>query len=273
MDVSQSIPAYQVRDIKSPYGLLRDSIPIPGEVVQAMSDSIVELKSNFSPAILIGPPNSLVFEVDEGRGYSDPQSVIVTNSGVFGSILGASLTSSAAFVKVSPSTVGGLAVNESGDFIVEVDSTGLLAASSPYPESVVVQDPMATNNPQTIPVLVNVRPKAVIASSIALVTFNVVRPLNGQYPAIPTQTFNVSNAGPLGSVLGYDIRALTGLCGNWLRSWLPSEGTLQSGESEAITVSVQPPNGMLQGTYSEKLRIIGYSSNNYVDVEIQLVIT
>lgn len=273
VDVSQSVPSYLVRDIKSPYGLLRDSIPIPGEVVQAMADSIVELKSNFSPAILIGPPTSLVFEVDEGRGYSDPQSVLITNSGVFGSILGASLTSSAAFVKVSPSTVGGLAVNESGDFTVEVDSTGLLAASSPYPESVVVQDPTATNNPKTVPVLINVRPKALITSSSILVTFNVVRPLNGQFPQIPTQTFNVGNGGPAGSVLEYDIRALTGLCGNWLRSWLPSEGTLQSGDSEAITVNVQPPYGMLQGTYSEKLRIIGYSSNNYVDVEIQLVIT
>lgn len=273
VDVSQSVPSYLVRDIKSPYGLLRDSIPIPGEVIQAMADSIVELKSNFSPAILIGPPTSLVFEVDEGRGYSDPQSVLITNSGVFGSILGASLTSSAAFVKVSPSTVGGLAVNESGDFTVEVDSTGLLAASSPYPESVVVQDPTATNNPKTVPVLINVRPKALITSSSILVTFNVVRPLNGQFPQIPTQTFNVGNGGPAGSVLEYDIRALTGLCGNWLRSWLPSEGTLQSGDSEAITVNVQPPYGMLQGTYSEKLRIIGYSSNNYVDVEIQLVIT
>jgi hypothetical protein len=273
MDVSQSIPAYQVRDIRSPYGLLRDSIPIPGEVVQAMADSIVELKSNFSPAILIGPPTSLVFEVDEGRGYSDPQSVIITNSGVFGSILSASLTSSASFVKVSPSTVGGLAVNESGSFIVEVDSTGLLATSSPYSESVSVQDPTATNNPRTVPVLINVRPKALVATSTVLVTFNVVRPLNGQYPAIPTQTFSISNGGPSGSVLEYDIKALTGLCGNWLRSWLPSEGTLQSGQSEVITVAVQPPNGMLQGTYSEKLRVIGYSSNNYVDVEIQLVIT
>lgn len=273
VDVSQSVPAYQVRDIKSPYGLLRDSIPIPGEVIQAMADSIVELKSNFAPTILIGPPTSLVFEVDEGRGYSEPQSVLITNRGVFGSILGASLTSSASFVKVSPSSVGGLAVNEGGDFTVEVDSTGLLAANSPYPESVAVQDPSATNNPQTVPVLINVRPKALITSSDLLIIFNVVRPLNGQFPQVPTQTFSVGNAGPLGSVLEYDIRALTGLCGNWLRSWLPAEGTLQSGQGELITVTVQPPNGMLQGTYSEKLRIIGYSSNNFVDVEIRLVIT
>ena len=273
VDVSQSVPAYQVRDIKSPYGLPRDSIPILGEVIQAMADSIVELKSNFAPSILIGPPASLVFEVDEGRGYSDPQSALITNQGVFGSILGASLTVSAPFVRVSPSMVGGLAINESGSFTVEVDSTGLLAANSPYPESIIVQDPTATNNPQTVPVLINVRPRALITSSDTVVIFNVVRPLNGQYPLVPQQTFSIGNMGPPGSVLEYDIRAITGLCGNWLRSWLPSEGTLQATEGELITVTVQPPTGMLQGTYSEKLRIIGYSSNNYIDVEIRLVIT
>jgi hypothetical protein len=273
VDVSQSAPAYQVRDIKSPYGLLRDSIPIPGEVVQAMAESIVELRSNFSPNILIGPPSSLVFDVDEGRGYSIPQSVLITNSGVYGSILGASLTSSASFVKVSPSTIGGLAVNESGGFSVEVDSTALVASSSPYSETLVVQDPTATNNPQSVPILINVRPRALISSDTLLLTFNVVRPLNGVYPQVPTQDFTVGNSGPLGSVLEYDIRALTGLCGGWLRSWLPAEGILQAGEGEVITVTVQPPDGTLQGTYSEKLRVIGYSSNNYVDVEIRLVIT
>lgn len=273
VDVSQSIPSYQVRDIKSPYGLLRDSIPIPGDVIQAMSESIVELTSNFAPSILIGPPSSLVFEVDEGRGYSEPQSAVLTNTGVYGSILGASLTSSAAFVRISPSSVGGLAVNESGSFTVEVDSTSLLAAHGPYNETVAVQDPTATNNPQSVPVLINVRPRALVTSSTLLLIFNVVRPLNGIYSPVPTQDFTVGNSGPLGSVLEYDIRALTGLCGGWLRSWLPAEGTLQAGEGEVITVSVQPENGTTQGTYSEKLRVIGYSSNNYVDVEIRLVIT
>jgi hypothetical protein len=238
-----------------------------------MADSIAELKVNFAPSILVGPPSILTFAVDEGRGYSPSQSVLLTNTGVYGSILGASLTSSASFVKVNPSSVGGLAVNESGDFMVEVDSTNLLASSSPYAETIAIQDPTATNNPQTVPVVINVRSKALISSDPLLLVFEVVRPLSGPFPQIPTQNFVVENAGPLGSVLEYDIRALTGLCGGWLRSWLPAEGTLQSGESETITVSVQPQEGTLQGTYSEKLRVIGYSSNNYVDVEIRLVVT
>jgi hypothetical protein len=273
LDVSQSTPTYQVRDVVSPYGLLRDSIPIPGPVIQAMSDSITELKANFAPSILIGPPTSLTLFVDEGRGFSPSQTVGLTNTGVYGSILGANLTSSAAFVVVNPTSVGNLSINESGDFTVAVDSTSLLAASSPYLETVIVQDPTATNNPQTLPITINVRPKATIGASSILLIFSVTRPLSGSFPTVPTQTFDVQNTGPAGSVLDFDIRALTGLFNNWLRSWLPAEGELNSGGSQTVTVTVQPPDNLFQGTYSEKLRISGYSSNNFLDVEIRLVIT
>lgn len=273
LDVSQSIPTYQVRDVISPYGLLRDSIPIPGPVVQAMADSITELQANFAPSILIGPPSSLIFSVDEGRGFSPAQTVGLTNNGVYGSLLGASLTPSSPFIIVSPSTVGNLSINESGNFTVEVDSTSLLAADSPFIGSIIVQDPTASNNPQTMGVTVNVRPKATIGASVLVLVFNVTRPLLGPFPTIPTQSFNVQNTGPSGSVLDFDIRALTGLCNNWLRSWLPTEGELSSGGSQTVTVTVQPPDNLFQGTYSEKLRISGYSSNQYLDVEIRLVVS
>jgi hypothetical protein len=273
LDVSQSSPAYSIRDIISPYGLLRDSIPIPGNVVQSMSDSIQELRSNFAPNILIGPPTQLIFEIDEGRGFSVPQSVLVTNNGVYGSILGVSLTTSASYIRVSPSTVGNLSINESGEFAVEADSKDLVAIDSPYHETITIQDPTSTNNPQTIPVTINVRPKSTIALVPIVLTFSVVRPLDGVFPYIPPQTFVVQNIGLSGSVLEYDIRALTGLCNNWLRSWLPASGVLSSGQSQIVTVTVQPPNNLLQGLYSEKLRVSGYSSNCYLDIEIRLVIT
>lgn len=273
LDVSQSSPAYSIRDVISPYGLLRDSIPIPGPVVQAMSSSIDELKSNFTPSILIGPPSSLTFHVTEGQGYSPSQTALVTNDGVYGSILDASLTTSAAYVRVTPTTIGNLAINESGESTVEVDSTSLLAADSPYNETVIVQDPTAPNSPQTVPITINVSPKATIDTSSVLLTFNVTRPLSGSYPPVPTQTFSVENSGPVGSVLDYDIRPLTGLCAGWLRGVLPASGTLDSGESQLETVTVQPPDNLLWGTYSEKLRVSGYSTNSYLDVEIRLVIT
>lgn len=273
LDVSQSSPNYSIRDIISPYGLLRDSIPIPGDVVRAMADSIVELGSNFTPHILVGPPSSLTFEVDEGGGYSVPQSVLVTNDGVYGSILGASMTSSAPYARVTPTTIGSLAINESGEFTVEVNAKDLLASESPYMETVSIQDPASNNSPQVVPVRINVRPKAMIAATPTLLIFNVVRPIDGVYTSVPTQTFSVQNLGPAGSVLDYDVRALTGLCSGWLRSWLPASGVLTSGQSQTTTVTVQPPDNLLQGIYSERLRVSGFSSNGNLDIEIRLVIT
>jgi hypothetical protein len=272
LDVTQSNPAYSVRDIKSPFGLLRDTIPIPGEVVAAMAESIDELRSNFAPNILLGPPTALTFNVDEGRGFGEPVFVLLTNDGVYGSILGVTLTTSAGYVRVTPATVGNLALNESGQFQVEVDATNLLAVSSPYVESITIQDPAAGNTPQSLPVTIVVRPKATVFTNPTILSFTAVKPLTGPFPSIPTQTFTVQNTGPLGSVLDYQIQKLTGLS-DWLTSFLPASGSLASGASATITVTTQPAENLQRGTYTEKLRVSGYSSNSSQDVEIHLVIT
>jgi len=272
LDVSKSNPEYSIRDIVSPYGLLRDSIPLPGSVVQAMAESITELQANFSPHILVGPPSSLTFTVTEGQGYSLSQGVLLTNDGVYGSILGVTITTSASYVRATPANIGNLALNESGQFDVDVNSAALLAVDSPYNEMLTIQDPGATNSPQMVPVTIVVLPKATIGCSVLQLTFTVVRPLVGSFPSIPTQTFNVQNLGVSGSVLEYQVNKLTGLS-DWLTGISPSSGQLNSGGHDPITVTVQPPNNMTQGTYTETLRVAGYSTNNYVDVEIQLIIT
>jgi len=272
LDVSGSNPTYSVRDIVSPYGLLRDSIPLPGTVVQAMADSIAELQANFSPHILVGPPTSLTFTVDEGRGFSASQSVIVTNDGVYGSILGVTVTSSASYVRPVPANIGNLSINESGEFDVDANSTTLLASDSPYNETLTIQDPGATNSPQVLPITIIVRPKSTIFCTPLLLTFTVVKPLVGDFPSIPTQQFTVQNTGLSGSILEYEVNKLTGLS-DWLTGITPSSGQLNSGEDDPVTITVQPLSNLLQGTYTETLRVAGYSSNSYVDVEIRLVIT
>jgi hypothetical protein len=272
LDVSGSNPSYSIRDIKSPYGLLRDSIPLPGDVVQAMAESIDDLKANFSPHMLIGPPSSLTFEVDEGRGYSLPQGILLTNDGVYGSILGVSITSSAPYLRSVPGNIGNLAVNETGQFDVDVNSATLLADDSPYSDVLTIQDPGATNSPQTVPITIIVRPKPTVATSIALLIFTVVKPLTGSFPPVPDQTFSVQNSGPLGSVLDFDVNKLTGLS-DWLTGILPATGILDSGDNQSISVSVSPADGLSKGTYTETLRIGGFSTNSYVDVEVRLVIT
>lgn len=273
MDVSGAAPTFQIIDIFTPFGALRDSVPLPGAVVQGMSESIESLMANFRPTILVGPPTSLTFSVDEGRGYADGQTVPVTNSGTYGSLLTATLSTSAPYIHVSPEVVGNLATNVSGSFEVLVDSTDLLASSSPYTGSVTIQDNTATNTPRTLPITVVVRPKAVIATNIPIVTFEVSRPVSGPFPSVPSEQFIVQNTGASGSVLDFQVVRLTGLSQNWLASFTPVYGTLNSSGQQTVSVYVAPAEGLLPGTYEETLRISGYSFNDYVDVLVQLVIT
>jgi hypothetical protein len=272
LDLAGQTPKPWVINVETPWGLLRDTTPLPGEVVQAMSGSIDQLMQAFPPTILVGPPTALTFNVDAGRGRSEPQTVLVTNDGTYGSILNAVLITSANWIVTQPGNVPGLSANQSGSFDVSVDTTGLVPSGSPYSGSVIVQDPRSTNNPQTIPVTVNVRPLAHVATDLALLIFNVPYSLTGVYPAVPVQQFHVMNAGAIGSLLDYQLQKVTGLS-NWLASFSPPTGQVVGGASQPITVLVQPcPNSYL-GTYEETLRVSGYSDNLYTDVLIRLVIS
>ena len=272
VDVSGPAPSYSIRDILSPYGVLRDSVPLPGLVVQAMADSVTQLQAQFVPSILVAPA-SLTFTLDEGRGFGPVQTFTVTNGGVFGSLLDVSGTSDAAFVKVTPSALGGLASGEAGQFTVAVDSTTLLSTSSPYAQAITLQDATALNNPVVVPVTINVRPKATIAALPASLTFNAVRPISGPFPPIPTQGFTISNTAAPASLLAYEVQRLVGNSYLWLVSYTPTSGTLAGGASQTITVGVAPNENCLPGTYTETLRVSGYSTNKYADVQITLVIT
>lgn len=270
VDVSKAQVSTQIRDITSPYGILRDSIPIPGEVVQAMAESITQIQDSYPPSILLGS-TSLLFVVDEGRGVSSASPVQVTNNGILGSLLSTSITSSAPYVFPLPANVSGLTVNQSGTFDVSVDSTNLLAIGSPYAVLLTVQSNEATNSPQTVPVTIQVRPKSTIGVSATSMTFTVTAPLTGDFPPIPSQQLVISNTGPSLSVLDYQIRKLVGV--SWLVSYAPVFGSINGGTTQPITVVVSPPAGMGVGTYTETLRITGYSTNLTQDVTVTLNIT
>jgi hypothetical protein len=270
IDVSQAVATTQIRDVITPYGLLRDSTPIPGEVVQAMADSITEVQQAYTPSILLSP-TTLEFVVDEGRGVSAAKSVQITNNGVLGSLLATTITSSAPDCFPIPANVNGLVANASGTFEVSVDSTNLLNVGSPYMVDLTIQGQGASNSPQIIPVNITVRPKAVIAPSPTSLTFNVAAPLSGSFPPVPSQQLLLTNAGPPSSVLDYQIRKLIGV--PWLVSFAPVYGSINGGGAQAIIVVVAPTNGMGPGIYTETLRITGYSSNMTEDVTVTLNIT
>lgn len=273
MDVTGVNPSFQVRDIQAPFGILRDTIPIPGDVITEMANSITEIQSNFPPNIFLGPPSSLAFILDEGRGFGDPQDVVLTNDGVFGSLLGTTLSTSASYLSVAPATVGNLANNESGAFAVSADSTALLAANSPYNETITVQDPNATNTPQTYNVEITVRPKAIIDVVPVLLNFSASRPLTGPFAPVPTQQFTIENTGPADSVLDFQVQRLTDLSNDWLAGFAPVTGTLVSGGSQVVTVQVVPIENLALGVYTEVLRISGYSTNLQVDITINFTVT
>src|SRR5690606_1935235 len=264
-------PRFMVSGIISPFGILRDSIPIPGDVVEAMADSITEVKRQFPPAILVGPPSALTFSITEGQGFSLPQEVVLTNNGVFGSLLAATLTSSSPAVVVSPAQIGKLSSNETGSFDVAVNGAGLLALNRPDAAVITIQAPSATNAPQVLPVTIDVLPQAEIAAAPAELEFSVVKPLSGAFPVIPSQTMVIQNVGPSGSVLEWQLQRAA--CIPWLASFGPVHGTLASGQSEVVTVAVAPPVATLKGTYIEALKITGFSTNQAVDVTLRLTVT
>ena len=271
MDVTGPSPVFTIRDIISPFGILRDSIPIPGAVVQSMADSIGNLQASFTPTFLVNPL-TLTFTQDEGRGFGDPQPISITNIGVFGSLLDATVTTDAPYVVANPEQLGNIASSETGQIEVVVNTTDLLALHSPYLHTVTLQDPNATNNPVTIPVTIVVRPKAAISVSAGTITFYATKPLSGPFPPIPAQSFTLSNSGDPSSVLSYVIQRLTGNS-PWLSSFTPTTGQLTGGNSQLVTITVAPPQSCPPGTYTETLRVSGYSSNAYVDVTVTLVIT
>jgi len=262
---------FSIRDIISPYGLLRDSIPIPGVVIQSMAESIGNLQSSFTPSMLIAPL-TLAFTVDEGRGFGLPQCVTITNTGVFGSLLDASVTTDAPYVRATPSQVSNLASTETGQIEVAVDSSNLTAANSPYIQAVTLQDPNASNSPLTVPVTITVRPKAQVGTSLTGLTFYAAKPLTGAFPPVPSQSFLVTNGGASTSLLQFTVQKLYGNS-PWLVGFTPTSGELAGGSAQLITVSVAPPASCLPGQYVEFLRVSGYSSNNYIDVQVTLLVS
>jgi len=272
LDVSLGMPSLEVRNVTSPFGTLRDMVPIPGPVITAMAESITTILQAFAPSILVSPTGPLSFTLTQGQGVSMPQPVSITNNGVFGSLLAASITTSAPWLQVVPANLTGLAFNETGSFNVTADSTALLATSSPYSGTITVQDPAATNNPQTIPVSVVVLPPATITVSPNNLVFNVTSSYPSPFPPIPSQQFILSNTGPSGSQLTYLIQKLIGNS-PWLVSFTPFMGNLASTQTQAITVAVAPPPNMYSGVYTETLRVSGFSTNMIQDVQIQLIVS
>ena len=91
-------------------------------------------------------------------------------------------------------------------------------------------------------------------------------------PPIPAQLFELQNTGLPESELNYQIAKLTG-CSPWLVGFSPSVGEVVGGATQPITVSVRYMHNMNPGTYTETLRVSGYSANTYADLLVRFIVS
>lgn len=265
---------YQVSDIKSPFGIMATaSIPIPGEVVLKMADSIQEMQGALSPLAALVSPGTTSFSVTvvEGDPTITAAVVPVTNAGAFGSFLTATATPDVQWLRSVPPSIVGLGRAEQGQFTVQVLPASLLSSGSPYSGHVNVQDNRAS--PTVIPLTfaVTVLPKPVIHVDASALTLTYV--LSTSTAGSP-QVLTVSNSGPALSVLDAVLSKVQNTS-SWL-SFTPSAvGPMASGGSSTVTFSIVSPSvPQVPGTYVENIKIASPTAGNSpVVVSVTLVVS
>ena len=264
---------YQVIDINTPYGRLIDAaIPIPGDVITAMSDSIAEMQQQLAAAVSLvtGTPSSYSLTVTEGEAASIIASVPFTNSGAFGSFLSVSSTPGSPWITANPTSTIGVGKNQQAQISIGILPTTMLATSSPYSGSVIIQD---SNSPSSITLSVNatVLPRPQI--SLSTPTINLSYSITSGIPS-GSQQCVVSNSGLSGSVLNYTASKIQNQS-PWLTFTPISGGPLSSGGTDPITFSLITGNvPLIAGIYTEIVSVIsGNAPNSPQNITITLTVT
>lgn len=264
--------SYQVVDIQTPFGKMTDaSIPLPGDVVTAMAESIAEMQSQLSPRVasVTGQPTSYSLTVTEGDPATALTELEFINSGAFGSFMDMSATSSAPWL--SPSgPVRGIGKNQTGRISLRVLPQSLLATDSPYTATVYVQDNSPSPNvvPVTVTVTVLPRPTISVASSLVTLTYSLGTQTG------ESQQLSVTNSGPTGSILSALIAKVQNLS-PWLAVSPSSVGPLDSLDSDTIDFTLVPSSvPQIPGTYTEVVAISSRQATiSPVNLTVSLTVT
>lgn len=264
---------YQFVNVNTPYGsLYTAAIPIPGDVVSGMADSLVQVRQQLAPLMRLVSPVPAVFDVVVAEG--DPSilvgHVVVQNSGSFGSFMSATSVPDSPFLSCSPASVSAVAFGQSVQFSIQLNPASLLGGNS-YQANVNLQD---NRIPSTlIPVMVNVQvlPRPSISVSPGNVVFTYAL-LTGTPSGAVVVT--VTNSGPPGSVLNFNVSKISN-DSSWLTFSPASGSSIPSGGSATFVASLVPSAiPYACGTYSETLRISSpNASNPYVDVPVTLTVS
>lgn len=261
-NVSGSSQEFSVSDITSPFGRLGNiSIPIPGDVITAMAESLSDLQNQLVPSITLvsGTPTSYSITITEGDSSSSVASIPFTNSGAFGSFLTASSTPGSSWLSSSPAVIPGLGKNRQAQFNASVVPSTMLSSLSPYSGYINLQD---VNNPSTvIPITFNVivlpKPEIGVSSSTVNLVYSMTSGIvNGAQQSI------ITNTGPGTSILNFTAAKIQNIS-PWLSFTPSSSGPLGSGDDAILTFSIVSPNvPMLPGTYTEIVQIASRTAVN-----------
>jgi hypothetical protein len=265
---------YQIINIYTPYGFLVDTqIPIPGDVVTSMAQSITQFQQQLDPLLALVDPIQTSFSVTvtEGDPVTGVGSVSIQNSGAFGSFMTAIATPDSSWIQVSPNSIIGLGKNEQGSFNIAVSPSTLLYTSSPYSGIINLQDNRSTPTIIPISINVNVLPRPVISASPLTVNFSYAL-LTGTPSG--AQTLEVQNSGPATSSLEFTLAKVYNRS-DWLDIVPTTGGPLASGNSTLITLSIISSEvPQVSGVYTDTVRISSQNaSNSPVDVSIILTVS
>jgi hypothetical protein len=265
---------YQVDEILTPWGRLSDvESPIPADVVEAMAASISDLRGQLAPLLsLVQGVSSFNVTVTEGDSVSSAASVLVQNSGAFGSFMTATGTPSAPWLSVDPSSLSGVPRGGQGTFNVRVIPSTLLSNSSPYVGTVNLQDNRTPSTVIPLTFVVTVLPKPAISLSVTDVTFTFS--LSTMTSGMSTGTVTVTNAGPPNSLLNFTVGKLNN-CSPWLVVSPTSGGPLAVGGSSDLSLSLTTANVPgIPGVYTETVQVSSTTaSNSPKTFTVQLVVT
>ncbi len=245
---------YQIANINTPYGPLNAAdIPIPGDVLSSMCDSLNQLQQQLGPLIVLnsGTQTQYVLTVTEGDPSVFVGDVKYFNAGAFGSFMTATTISDVPWLVPNPSQTIGIGKNQTGQVSIWAVPSLLLATDGPYQGSIILQDNRAPSTVIPVSVIVNVLPRAVLSVSTSSIFFSYSLSAGFQGGA---QQFSVSNTGPTGSMLSYTVSKI--INGSpWLRFSPACNDGIIPGVSDIVTVSLTANLPQSTGTYTETLAV------------------
>jgi len=261
---------YQVQDILTPYGPLTvAAIPLPGDVVQSMAQSVTDVQNQMKPHMtVVSSQTSFSMGVTEGDPRVNVGSVQIRNDGGFGSFLSATATPDVPWLTVLTPEITGIARGATAQFSFDLVPDTLLATQSPFVGHIRIQDTSDSSSYAIMTVSVLVLPRPAIGVS----TQSVALSYSLETPAPANFYVTVSNLGPGTSSLNYSTLKVGNAA--WLVVAPNSGGPIASGGNELIQLSLALPVSAALGEHVETVRISSQNaSNSPVDVTVTMTVT